>query len=179
MHHEQMSCRYFQFCAVAIILVAVGTGSVQGQSQDEKLGVRVRSEQSREGQMIIMDKCGGELNSKAQNCGLNTVDIMKDEPKPQRVKPETDGGERPSAVDAAGKTAKPVDMQTPIGDATLDKDGTTIIVNLRSTAAGENVSGVVRYPKESPHYKAVMDHLKGLSPGETKLVLPFEEKNKE
>jgi hypothetical protein len=56
-----------------------------------------------------------------------------------------------------------------IGDARMTSDG-TIIVNLRRTTDGINVSGVVRYPVNDPHYQEVLDHLGGMIPGETKLV---------
>jgi hypothetical protein len=56
-----------------------------------------------------------------------------------------------------------------IGDAKMMEDG-TIIINLRRTADGVNVSGIVKYPINSRDYKEVLDHLGGMRPGETKLV---------
>jgi len=56
-----------------------------------------------------------------------------------------------------------------IGDAKMMEDG-TIVVNLRRTRDGINVSGIVKYPANSPHYKEILDHLGGMRPGETKLV---------
>ena len=56
-----------------------------------------------------------------------------------------------------------------IGDAKMLADG-TIVVNLRRTADGINVSGIKEYPVGDPYYKKVLDHLGGMSPGETKLV---------
>jgi hypothetical protein len=56
-----------------------------------------------------------------------------------------------------------------IGDATMTEDG-TIIVNLRRTTTGMDVSGIVKYAVDNPHYKEVLDHLGGMKPGETKLV---------
>jgi hypothetical protein len=56
-----------------------------------------------------------------------------------------------------------------IGDAKMMEDG-TIIMNLRRTADGENVSGIVKYRTNSRDYKEVLDHLGGMRPGETKLV---------
>jgi hypothetical protein len=41
-----------------------------------------------------------------------------------------------------------------IGDATMTSDR-TIILNLRRTTDGINVSGVVRYPVNDPHYQEV------------------------
>ena len=56
-----------------------------------------------------------------------------------------------------------------IGDAQMQEDG-TIVVNLRRTADGINVSGIVRYPTSHPNYKEVLDHIGGMKPGEVKLV---------
>jgi hypothetical protein len=56
-----------------------------------------------------------------------------------------------------------------IGDARMQEDG-TIVVNLRRTADGINVSGVVSYPTTHPNYKEVLDHIGGMKPGEVKLV---------
>jgi hypothetical protein len=56
-----------------------------------------------------------------------------------------------------------------IGDAKMMEDG-TIVMNLRRTGDGINVSGTVKYLVNSPHYKEVLDHLGGMRPGETKLV---------
>jgi hypothetical protein len=56
-----------------------------------------------------------------------------------------------------------------IGDARMTEDG-TIIVNMRRTADGINVSGIVKYRVDDPHYKEVLDHLGGMRPGETRLV---------
>jgi hypothetical protein len=56
-----------------------------------------------------------------------------------------------------------------IGDATMEADG-TIVMNLRRTADGMNVSARIKYPVSDPQYREVLDHLGGMSPGETKLV---------
>jgi hypothetical protein len=56
-----------------------------------------------------------------------------------------------------------------IGDAKMLEDG-TIIINLRRTADGINVSGIIKYPINNRDYKEVLDHLGGMRPGETKLV---------
>ena len=56
-----------------------------------------------------------------------------------------------------------------IGDAQMQEDG-TILVNLRRTADGINVTGIVRYPTSHPNYKEVLDHIGGMKPGEVKLV---------
>jgi hypothetical protein len=56
-----------------------------------------------------------------------------------------------------------------IGDATMADDG-TIVVNMRRTADGMNVSGIIKYRVNDPNYRDVLDHLGGMLPGETKLV---------
>ena len=56
-----------------------------------------------------------------------------------------------------------------IGDAIMQDDG-TIVVRLRRTTDGRNVSGSVSYRVSDPHYQAVLDHIGGLKPGEVKLV---------
>jgi hypothetical protein len=61
-----------------------------------------------------------------------------------------------------------------IGDATMAEDG-TIIVNMRRTADGMNVSGIIKYGVNDPHYKEVLDHLGGMRPGETRLVPAWED----
>jgi hypothetical protein len=71
---------------------------------------------------------------------------------------------------AEGQVKEPVI----IGDANMLGDG-TIVVNLRRTADGINVSGVVKYPINDPNYKKVLDHIGGMQPGEVKLVPAWEE----
>jgi hypothetical protein len=56
-----------------------------------------------------------------------------------------------------------------IGDATMEADG-TINMHLRRTADGMNVSAWFKYPVSDPHYREILDHIGGMSPGETKLV---------
>ena len=56
-----------------------------------------------------------------------------------------------------------------IGDARMENDG-TIVVRMRRTADGLNVSGEIAYAKDNPHYKAIFDHIGGIKPGEVKLV---------
>jgi hypothetical protein len=67
------------------------------------------------------------------------------------------------AEDAPGK--EPVI----VGDARMLDDG-TIVINMRRTADGINVSGVFNFPVTDPHYKEVLDHIGGMKPGETRLV---------
>jgi hypothetical protein len=56
-----------------------------------------------------------------------------------------------------------------IGDATMTEDR-TIVVRLRRTADGINVSGIVKYRVNDPQYLEVLNHLGGMNPGDTKLV---------
>jgi hypothetical protein len=71
---------------------------------------------------------------------------------------------------AEGQVKEPV----MIGDATMLDDG-TIVFNLRRTADGIHVSGVVRYLVNDPNYKRVLDHIGGMQPGEVKLVPAWDE----
>ena len=75
-----------------------------------------------------------------------------------------------SALAAKAQKAEPIY----IGDATMAADG-TITINLRRTADGINVSGVVKYPIDDPRYREVLNHVGGLRPGETKLVPAWDE----
>jgi hypothetical protein len=74
-------------------------------------------------------------------------------------------------VSASAGIAEETSVKQPImiGDATMTEDR-TIIINLRRTADGMNVSGIAKFPVSDPHYKEVLDHIGGMSPGETKLV---------
>ncbi len=56
-----------------------------------------------------------------------------------------------------------------IGDARMQEDG-TIVVNLRRTADGINLSGIVRYPTNHPDYREVLEHIGGMKPGDVRLV---------
>jgi hypothetical protein len=61
----------------------------------------------------------------------------------------------------------------PIGQCWMEDDG-TIVVDLRRTADGINISMPPRrYPPTDPHYDAVLKHVGPLRPGETKLVMPW------
>ena len=62
-----------------------------------------------------------------------------------------------------------------IGVATMEADG-TIVLQLRATAPGGLIGdGLVRYPPGDKDYDAVLKHLGGLRPGETKPVPPWPE----
>jgi hypothetical protein len=56
-----------------------------------------------------------------------------------------------------------------IGDARMLGDG-TVILNFRRTADGIHVSGSKKYPVGHPEDQEILDHLGGMSPGETKLL---------
>lgn len=62
----------------------------------------------------------------------------------------------------------------PIGTATMQPDG-TIILDLRAGGGAGGPVGDARiaYPPSHPEYQAILRHLGGLRPGETKPVRPF------
>lgn len=61
-----------------------------------------------------------------------------------------------------------VDMQSPIGVATMEDDGTIVMtMNVGTT--------ILRYPKGHVEYDKVIEHLNGLSPRESKSVWPWPE----
>ena len=61
----------------------------------------------------------------------------------------------------------------PIGQCWMEDDG-TIVVDLRRTADGINISMPPRrYPPTDPHYDAVLKHVGPLRPGEVKSVMPW------
>lgn len=59
-----------------------------------------------------------------------------------------------------------------IGIARMEADG-TIVLQLRAVEGGILGETLVRYPKDHPEYSAVLKHLGGLRPGETKPVPPW------
>ncbi len=62
-----------------------------------------------------------------------------------------------------------------IGTATMAADG-TIVLRLRAEGRGGALGdGELRYPNTHPEYKKILDHLRGLKPGETKAVPPWPE----
>jgi hypothetical protein len=70
---------------------------------------------------------------------------------------------------AAAQPARP-----PIGTATMRADG-TIVLDLRAEGPGGAVGqGRLTYPPDHPQYAAVLRHLGGLRPGETKPVPPWD-----
>ena len=64
------------------------------------------------------------------------------------------------------------DSGTSIGSAHLDPDG-TIVLQLRATGPGIRGDALLRYPKDHPQYRAVLEHLGGLAAGEEKPVPPW------
>jgi hypothetical protein len=81
-------------------------------------------------------------------------------------------------VSISAGIAEETPMKPPIiiGDATMTDDR-TIILNLRRTGDGMHVSGIIKYPVSDPHYKEVLDHIGGISPGETKPVPGWPDKD--
>ena len=62
-----------------------------------------------------------------------------------------------------------------IGSATMEQDG-TIVLMLRAEGPGGTVGDAMfRYPKTHPDYQKTLDHLGGLKPGESKPVPPWPE----
>jgi hypothetical protein len=60
-----------------------------------------------------------------------------------------------------------------IGTATMEDDGTIILMLTAEGEGGITGEGVLEYPPEDPEYQSILDHLGGLEPGETKRVPPF------
>ena len=61
----------------------------------------------------------------------------------------------------------------PIGVATMEQNG-TIVLDLRGEGPGRQVGhGRITYPPDHRDYRAVLDHLGGLQPGERKPVPPW------
>jgi hypothetical protein len=77
---------------------------------------------------------------------------------------------RPDAHTAPGQVDGGRAKESPIiGDATMTEDR-TIVVQMRRTADGKNVSGVAKYAVGDPHYHEVLNHLGGMNPGDNKPV---------
>ena len=67
------------------------------------------------------------------------------------------------------------DDDRPVGTATMRDDG-TIVLDLRAESAqGDIGMAQFEYPLSDPEYPAILDHLGGLKPGESKLVPPWED----
>ena len=66
-----------------------------------------------------------------------------------------------------------IETRPSIGSATMTPDG-TIVLTLRAQGAGGTIGdGRFTYPKGHKEYDAVLKHLGGLKPGESKLVPPW------
>jgi hypothetical protein len=63
--------------------------------------------------------------------------------------------------------------EAPIGDASMDKDG-TIHLHLKRSAAVDTDANIT-YRTNSPFYGEVLKHLDGIKPGQVKLVAPWPE----
>jgi hypothetical protein len=64
----------------------------------------------------------------------------------------------------------------PIGVATMEADG-TIVLQLRAVEGGAVGEALFRYPKDHPEYAAVLKHLGGMRPGQSKPVPPWPDRN--
>jgi hypothetical protein len=73
---------------------------------------------------------------------------------------------------APARAAGPVDMEHPIGWATMEADG-TIVLEYDRTADGMFASGVDRVPPGDVDYDDVLRHLGGIGVGEWKALMPF------
>lgn len=71
-----------------------------------------------------------------------------------------------------------VDSSSPrsIGVATMEADG-TIVLQVRAVEGGAVAEALFRYPKDHPEYAAVLKHLGGMRPGESKPVPPWPDRN--
>jgi hypothetical protein len=76
-----------------------------------------------------------------------------------------------TAGSARGDGSAKVEM-TSIGTATMDPDG-TIVLMLRATAPGITGDARITYPPSHAEYQNVLKHLGGLKPGESKSVPPW------
>jgi hypothetical protein len=78
----------------------------------------------------------------------------------------------PAAPSASSSTAPATDNRS-IGQATMEPDG-TIVLMLRAEAPGGGVGeGLLRYPPGDKDYEMVKQHVGGLEPGQSKPVPPW------
>ena len=59
-----------------------------------------------------------------------------------------------------------------IGTATMEADG-TLVLQLRATTGSTMGDALLRYAPSDPQYKAILDHVGPIKPGESKAVAPF------
>jgi hypothetical protein len=74
------------------------------------------------------------------------------------------------------QTAQAPTRTTPedsIGVATMEADGTIVLTLRASTPGGIRGETQLRYPRDHEEYDAVLKHLGGLRPGESKPVPPW------
>jgi hypothetical protein len=101
----------------------------------------------------------------------------KEEPTPAT---QTGSEKKPASPEETQDNKRPED-QKPIGDATMDEDGTIhLTLRAESQHKGQPVvgDGKLSYRKGAPDYQMVFDHLGGLRPGESKPVPPFPDKSR-
>ena len=65
-------------------------------------------------------------------------------------------------------------MSEPIGTAHMLEDG-TVVLDLRAQGpGGQRGDARLTYPKDHPQYREVLEHLGGLTPGQSKPVPPWD-----
>lgn len=77
-------------------------------------------------------------------------------------------GEEGRSVEPGGAGAESV------GEARMELDG-TVHLRLRALGGGAVGDAQVDYPPGHPQYRAILDHLGGLEPGQEKPVRPWGE----
>lgn len=68
-------------------------------------------------------------------------------------------------------------IQAPIGNATMLPDGTLVLDLIAQTPDGSTGHALFRYAPDSTQYNAILEHLNGLEPGQSKLVPPWPQEN--
>jgi hypothetical protein len=63
-----------------------------------------------------------------------------------------------------------------IGEATMEPDGTIVLMLRAEGPGGVRGDAVLRYPPTHPEYQETLRHLGGLKPGDHKPVPPWPEK---
>ena len=76
------------------------------------------------------------------------------------------------AVAQTPEKQPPCEQVASIGVATMASDG-TITLRVRSLPPGPIGEGILDYPPSHPRYRAIVEHLGGLAPGESKPVVPI------
>jgi len=77
-----------------------------------------------------------------------------------------------TALPATAQASAACDQTTSIGVATMAADG-TITMRVRSLPPGPIAEGTFVYAPGHPQYDAILKHLGGLAPGESKPVPPW------